>query len=465
MIKNGVTRTRIEQDSLGNVKVPVKAFWGAQTQRSLENFAIGTETMPQSFIHAFALLKKVAAQTNHELGKIDTNISNAIQDVCTDIVNGDLSNQFPLKIWQTGSGTQTNMNLNEVIAHCANKKLNGLFGKKKHVHPNDHVNYGQSSNDCFPTAMNIAAVLQVQQNLLPSLLEFYHALKNKELQFQKNIKVGRTHLQDATPITLGQEFSAYAEQIKLGMERIKAVLPRLYRLAQGATAVGTGLNCDKDFPELFAKKIAEATFYPFISAPNKFEAIATHDSLVELSGALNVLACSFMKIANDLRFLASGPRCGYGEINFPANEPGSSIMPGKVNPTQAEAITMVAAQVMGNHTTVTVAGASGHFELNAFKPVIIYNILQSITLLSDGANSFVENCLNGISVNQNVLQENLDKCLMLVTALNPVIGYDNAAKVAKHAHQNNLSLKQATIDLEMLTEEEFDKLIDVSKMI
>ena len=272
-------------------------------------------------------------------------------------------------------------------------------------------------------------------------------------------------MQDATPITLGQEFSAYAEQIKLGMERIKAVLPRLYRLAQGATAVGTGLNCDKDFPELFAKKIAEATFYPFISAPNKFEAIATHDSLVELSGALNVLACSFMKIANDLRFLASGPRCGYGEINFPANEPGSSIMPGKVNPTQAEAITMVAAQVMGNHTTVTVAGASGHFELNAFKPVIIYNILQSITLLSDGANSFVENCLNGISVNQNVLQENLDKCLMLVTALNPVIGYDNAAKVAKHAHQNNLSLKQATIDLEMLTEEEFDKLIDVSKMI
>lgn len=264
---------------------------------------------------------------------------------------------------------------------------------------------------------------------------------------------------------MGQEFSAYAEQIKLGMDRVEAVLPRLYKLAQGATAVGTGLNCDKDFPELFAKKIAESTFYPFITAPNKFEAIATHDSLVELSGVLNVLACSFMKIANDLRFLASGPRCGYGEINFPANEPGSSIMPGKVNPTQAEAITMVAAQVMGNHTTVTVAGASGHFELNTFKPVIIYNILQSITFLSDSANSFVKNCLNGITVNQNVLKDNLDKCLMLVTALNPIIGYDKAAKVAKHAHQNNLSLKQATIDLEMLTEEEFNKHIDVSKML
>ncbi|HCU07249.1 MAG TPA: class II fumarate hydratase [Holosporales bacterium] len=465
MIKNGVTRTRIEKDSLGDVKVPADAFWGAQTQRSLENFAIGIETMPQPFIYAFALLKKIAAQTNHELGKIETDISNAIQAVCTDILNGDLDNQFPLKIWQTGSGTQTNMNLNEVIAYCANKKLNNFFGKKTCVHPNDHVNYGQSSNDCFPTAMNIAAVLQVQQVLLPALNEFYNALKSKELQFHKDIKVGRTHLQDATPITLGQEFSAYAEQIKLGMERIESVLPRLYRLAQGATAVGTGLNCDKDFPTLFAKKIAEATLYPFISAPNKFEAIATHDSLVELSGALNVLACSFMKIANDLRFLASGPRCGYGEINFPSNEPGSSIMPGKVNPTQAEAMTMVAAQIMGNHTTVTIAGSNGHFELNTFKPVIIYNILQSITLLSDSANSFVKNCLNGITVNKNVLKDNLDKCLMLITALNPVIGYDKAAKIAKYAYENNISLKQAVLDLQILTEEEFDQYVDVTKMI
>lgn len=465
MIKNGVTRTRIEKDSLGEIKVPADAFWGAQTQRSLENFAIGIETMPRSFIYAFALLKKIAAQTNQELGKIDADISNAIQAVCTDILNGDIDNQFPLTVWQTGSGTQTNMNVNEVIAHCANKKLTRFFGKKTCVHPNDHVNYGQSSNDCFPTAMNIAAVTQLQQILLPSLNEFYNALKSKELQFQKDIKVGRTHLQDATPITLGQEFSAYAEQIKLGMERIESVLPRLYRLAQGATAVGTGLNCDKNFPTLFAKKIAEATLYPFVSASNKFEAIATHDSLVELSGALNVLACSFMKIANDLRFLASGPRCGYGEINFPSNEPGSSIMPGKVNPTQAEAMTMVAAQVMGNHTTVTIAGSNGHFELNTFKPVIIYNILQSITLLSDSANSFVKNCLNGITVNKNILKNNLDQCLMLVTVLNPVIGYDNAAKIAKYAHHNNLSLKQATLDLNILTAEEFDKHVDVTKMI
>jgi fumarate hydratase class II len=465
MTKNGVTRTRIEKDSLGNVKVPADAFWGAQTQRSLENFVIGTETMPRPLIYAFALLKKIAAQTNHELGKIDADISNAIQAVCTDILNADLDNQFPLKVWQTGSGTQTNMNLNEVIAHCANKKLNNFFGKKTCVHPNDHVNYGQSSNDCFPTAMNIATVLQVQQVLLPALNEFYNALKNKELQFQKDIKIARTHLQDATPMTLGQEFSAYAEQIKLGIERIESVLPRLYRLAQGATAVGTGLNCDKDFPTLFAKKIAEATLYPFISAPNKFEAIATHDSLVELSGALNVLACSLMKIANDLRFLASGPRCGYGEINFPSNEPGSSIMPGKVNPTQAEAMTMVAAQVMGNHTTITIAGSNGHFELNTFKPVIIYNILQSITLLSDSANSFVKNCLNGITVNTHILKNNIDNCLMLVTALNPVIGYDNAAKIAHYALHNNISLKQATLDLKLLTEEEFNKHIDVTKMI
>ncbi len=457
--------TRIETDSLGDVVIPDDKYWGAQTERSRQNFRIGGERMPLSLIHALAMVKRCAAQANEQLGKIDSTLAKAIIQAAEEVIQGQWDDHFPLVVWQTGSGTQTNMNANEVIANRANEILGQPLGSKKPVHPNDHVNYGQSSNDCFPTAMHIAAVCQVHQVLLPALKHFHQALGQKSQEFQALIKVGRTHLQDATPVTLGQEFSGYSKQIELGIKRIEQALKHVYPLAQGGTAVGTGLNCPKGFPDLFAEKVAQYTRLPFVSAENKFEALASHDALVELSGALNVLAVSYMKIANDIRWLGSGPRCGLGEIELPENEPGSSIMPGKVNPTQAEAMTMVCCQVMGNHTAVTVAGSQGHFELNVFKPVIIRNILQSIQLLADAARSFTDNCLLGIKANEEKLQQNLAKSLMLVTALNPVIGYDNAAKVAKKALKEDITLAQAAEALGLLKPDEFARHVDPSQMI
>ena len=384
---------RIETDSMGNIEVPDDCYWGAQTERSRQNFKIGVEKIPKELIQAFAILKKAAAMTNGSLGVLQQGYVMAICKACDDILEEKLDDQFPLVVWQTGSGTQTNMNVNEVIANRANEILESPLGSKKPVHPNDHVNYGQSSNDCFPTAMHIAVIIQLHEHLLPSLKVFYKTLLEKSEEFAKEIKIGRTHLQDATPITLGQEFSGYATQIQMNISRIGNCLEHLYRIAQGGTAVGTGLNCPKGFAEQFAKQLRNLTGHPFITAPNKFEALACHDTMVEISGALNVLATSCMKIANDIRWLGSGPRCGLGEIHLPQNEPGSSIMPGKVNPTQSEAMTMVCCQVMGNHVTVTFAGSQGNFELNVFKPVIIYNVLQSIQLLASACQSFTNNCL------------------------------------------------------------------------
>ncbi|CAO5678121.1 MAG: Fumarate hydratase class II [Holosporales bacterium] len=456
---SGATRT--EKDSMGDVAVPVEALWGAQTERSRQNFKIGTEKMPTSLIRAFALLKKAAAISNHALGALDDVRKDAIVSACDTIYQGMLDDHFPLVVWQTGSGTQTNMNVNEVIAKKAEDHLQNTLK----IHPNDHVNYGQSSNDSFPTAMHIAAVCALNEKLIPTLKNLHQTLQAKSKEFETLLKVGRTHLQDATPITLGQEFSGYARQAELGIQRLHNCLPHLLFLAQGGTAVGTGINCKAGFADLFAQTLECLTGYPFKSAPNKFEALSTHDTMVELSGALNVLACSFMKIANDIRFLSSGPRCGFGELYLPENEPGSSIMPGKVNPTQAEALTMVAAQVMGNHVTISVAGSNGHFELNVFKPVIIFNIMQSITLLTDALSSFDTHCLQGITANTQKLKENLDKSLMLVTALNPHIGYDNAAKIAKLALSEDISLKAAAVQLDLLTEEAFDQIVDPWNMI
>lgn len=446
---------RIESDSMGDVQVPAWAYWGAQTERSRQNFRIGGERMPVPLIRAMALQKRCAAQTNLALKTLPADVAQAIQNAADEILKGQWDDHFPLVVWQTGSGTQTNMNMNEVIANRANEILGFPLGTKKPVHPNDHVNYGQSSNDSFPTAMNIAAVQEVHLKLLPTLKDFFQALEKKNQAFQDIVKVGRTHLQDATPLTLGEEFSGYATQIHNGIERLKDSLKRLYPLAQGGTAVGTGLNCPPQFAPLFAQAVADYTNLPFVTAENKFEALACHDGLVELSGALNVLAVSLMKIANDIRWLGSGPQCGLGEIHLPENEPGSSIMPGKVNPTQAEALTMVACQVMGNHTAITVAGSQGHFELNVFKPVIIANVLQSIRLLSDGVRSFTTHCLEGITPNLQRLHHYVAHSLMLVTALNPVIGYDKAAQVAKQALAKDISLEQAAIELGLLTSEEF----------
>jgi fumarate hydratase class II len=448
---------RKETDSMGEVNIPINAYWGPQTERSRQNFQIGNERMPLSLIRALAIQKRCAAKTNYTLNTLAPELAEAIIQAAEEVIDGRWDNQFPLVVWQTGSGTQTNMNMNEVIANRANEILGSPLGAKNPIHPNDHVNYGQSSNDSFPTAMHIAAVLEIDNQLVPALTHFHHHLKEKENAFQDILKIGRTHLQDATPITLGQEFSGYRMQIELGIERLKSCLKHLYPIAQGGTAVGTGLNCPQGFDELFAKLVADFTHCPFTSAPNKFEALASHDAMVELSGALNVIAVSVMKIANDIRWLASGPRCGLGEIQLPENEPGSSIMPGKVNPTQSEALTMVAAQVMGNHTTVTIAGSQGHFELNVFKPVIIANVLQSIRLLADAVRSFTDNCLIGITPLLKKLDQNVANSLMLVTALNPVIGYDNAAKVAKKDMAEDISLEQAAIDLGLLTHEEFQK--------
>ncbi|MDX2073581.1 MAG: class II fumarate hydratase [Alphaproteobacteria bacterium] len=457
--------TRTESDSFGNIEVDNTRYWGAQTQRSLQNFKIGTETMPAPLIKAFGILKRSAAKVNMDLGVLDKKLGDAIINAAQEVIDGKMEGHFPLVVWQTGSGTQTNMNVNEVISNRAIEMMGGEMGSKKPVHPNDHVNMGQSSNDSFPTAMHIAAACEIQNHLIPSLRTLHFALSQKSVEFKDIIKIGRTHLMDATPLTLGQEFSGYAKQIENGIRRAQGALPALYELAQGGTAVGTGLNAKKGFAEAFAGEVAKTTGFPFVTADNKFEALATHDALVEASGVLNTLAVSLMKIANDIRLLGSGPRCGIGELLLPENEPGSSIMPGKVNPTQSEALTMVAAQVMGNHVAVTVGGSNGHFELNVFKPVIIYNVLQSIRLLADAAVSFTENCVNGIEANKERITQLMNDSLMLVTALNPHIGYDNAAKIAKKAHKEGTTLKAAGIALGLLTEEQFKEWVRPETML
>ena len=455
---------RIETDSFGPIEVPAAHYWGAQTQRSIQNFRIGGQTMPLPLIHAYGTLKKAAALVNQKLGVLDAKLADAIVKAADEVIAGKMDEEFPLVVWQTGSGTQTNMNVNEVISNRAIEILGGERGSKKPVHPNDHVNMGQSSNDSFPTAMHIATVMQIADFLIPALEHFYAALYAKSEAFKGIVKIGRTHLQDAVPLTLGQEFSGYATQVRLAIARAKDVLPRLYPLALGGTAVGTGLNSKKGFAEDFAKQVSTLTGKPFITAANKFEAMAAHDAMVEASGMLNTIAVSFMKIANDIRLLGSGPRCGFGEISLPENEPGSSIMPGKVNPTQSEAMTMVAAQVMGNNVAVTVAGSNGHFELNVFKPVIVYNVLQSIRLLGDAARSFTDNCVSGIEANEARIKQLVGDSLMLVTALNPHVGYDNAAKIAKKAHAEGKTLKQAAVELGVLTAEDFDRLIKPEEM-
>ncbi len=456
---------RTESDSFGNIEVDSTRYWGAQTQRSLQNFKIGGETMPQPLIRAFGILKLSAAKVNMDLGVLDKTIGEKIIAAAQEVIDDKLSGHFPLVVWQTGSGTQTNMNVNEVISNRAIELSGGVMGSKKPVHPNDHVNTGQSSNDSFPTAMHIAAACEISEKLLPSLRRLYDALKVKSEEFSGIIKIGRTHLQDATPLTLGQEFSGYVRQVENAIRRAKSALPALYELAQGGTAVGTGLNAKKGFAEAFAKEVANITGLPFVTAPNKFEALATHDALVETSGMLNTLAVSLMKIANDIRLLGSGPRCGFGELSLPENEPGSSIMPGKVNPTQSEAMTMVCAQVMGNHVAVTIGGSNGHFELNVFKPVIIYNVLQSIRLIADSTVSFTDNCVVGIEANRERISKLMNESLMLVTSLNPHIGYDNAAKIAKKAHKEGTSLKEAGIALGLLTSEQFDAWVKPETMI
>lgn len=458
-------QTRIETDSLGEVEVPADAYYGAQTQRSKENFKIGIEKMPAALVRALGIQKKAAALTNMALGAMDKKIGEPIVNAADEIIDGTLADQFPLAVWQTGSGTQSNMNANEVIAGRANEVLTGTRGGKDPIHPNDHVNMGQSSNDTFPTVMHIAAGEQIHHALIPALEELHAALDTKAQAFADIVKNGRTHLQDATPLTLGQEFSGYAKQIEYGIARIMATLPRVMELAQGGTAVGTGINCKVGFAEKFAENVSQITGLEFETADNKFEALAAHDAMVELSGALNVLASSLMKIANDLRLMGSGPRSGIGEIILPANEPGSSIMPGKVNPTQCEAITMVCAQVMGNHTAVTVAGCQGHFELNVFKPVIIYNVLQSIQLIADSCVSFTKNCVVGIEADEKRIKGLMENSLMLVTALNPHIGYDNAAKIAKTAYANGTTLKEEGVKLGLLTEEQFDEWVRPQDMI
>ncbi|MCP5084096.1 MAG: class II fumarate hydratase [Alphaproteobacteria bacterium] len=460
-----MSETRTETDSFGPLKVPADKYWGAQTQRSLGNFKIGTETMPAPLVRALGVIKKAAALTNMDLKNLDRKTGQAISKAANEVIDGKLNDNFPLVVWQTGSGTQSNMNANEVIANRAIELLGGEIGSKDPVHPNDHVNRSQSSNDTFPTAMHISAVEQVHHALVPALEHLHGALAAKAKDWRKTLKIGRTHLQDATPLTLGQEFSGYAAQLKLGIERVKTTLPRLYPLAQGGTAVGTGLNTKKGFDKAFAAHVAKITKLPFKTAPNKFEALAAHDAMVELSGALNVVAVSLFKIANDIRLLGSGPRSGLGELSLPENEPGSSIMPGKVNPTQCEAMTMVCTQVMGNHTTVTMAGSQGHFELNVFKPVMVYNVLQSIRLLADASHSFTDNCVVGITANTAQIAALMERSLMLVTALAPHIGYDNATKIAKTAHKNGTTLREEAVGLGFVSADEFDRIVKPEKMV
>lgn len=456
---------RIETDTMGEIQVPSDKYYGAQTARSLMNFKIGGERMPKPLIRAFGILKKAAALTNFELGILSDEKTKLIVQAADEVIAGQLEDHFPLVVWQTGSGTQSNMNVNEVISNRAIEIAGGVMGSKKPVHPNDDVNKAQSSNDTFPTAMHIAAVEEIHATLIPMVAKLRDALNVKAEEFVDVIKIGRTHLMDATPLTLGQEFSGYVQQLTNGLERIEAALPRLYELALGGTAVGTGLNTHPEFAVKSAAKISELTNKPFVSARNKFEALATHDSLVEFHGVLKTLAASLMKIANDIRWLGSGPRCGIAELNLPENEPGSSIMPGKVNPTQSEAMTMVCAQVFGNDVAVNFGGAMGNFELNVFKPVIIYNVLQSIKLIADACDSFTDNCVVGIEANTVNIKKHLENSLMLVTSLNPHIGYDNAAKVAKKAHKENTTLKEAAIALGLLTSEKFDEVVRPEEMI
>jgi fumarate hydratase class II len=458
--------TRMESDSFGEIEVPGDAYWGAQTQRSIENFPFGArERMPIEIVHALGFVKQAAARVNARDGALDPALGEAIQQAAGEVARGEHDDQFPLVIWQTGSGTQSNMNANEVIAGRANEILTGQRGGKSPVHPNDHVNQAQSSNDSFPTAMHVAAARALDARLLPALRTILRTLKGQAESWDRIVKIGRTHLQDATPLTLGQEFSGYAWQIESGIARVEGVLPRLHQLAQGGTAVGTGINAPQGFGERFAAEIAQLTRLPFETAPNKFEALAAHDTLVELSGVLNVLAVSLSKIANDIRLLGSGPRCGIGELKLPENEPGSSIMPGKVNPTQCESLTMVAAQVMGNHVAVTVGGLQGHMELNVFKPLIGANVIRSINLLADGMESFTERCLDGMEPDERRISELMARSLMLVTALAPEIGYDNAAAIAKHAHKNGLTLKEAGIALGLVDEATFDRVVKPENML
>ncbi|MCH2547759.1 MAG: class II fumarate hydratase [Alphaproteobacteria bacterium] len=456
-----------ETDSFGPVEVPANKYWGAHTQVSLLNFKIGGEVMPTPLIRALGVLKAAAAKVNMQLGLMDESVGNAVVKAATEVMENTLDDHFPLVVWQTGSGTQTNMNANEVIANRAIEILGGEMGSKSPVHPNDHVNMGQSSNDTFPTAMHIAAVEEIHHRLLPAMKKLRDALEAKQNEFSDIIKIGRTHLQDATPLTLGQEFSGYVFQLDANIAGLQndQALQLLLMLAQGGTAVGTGLNAHKDFAEAFAKEVANITGLPFITAPNKFAALAAHDGVVTVHGILNTTACSLMKIANDIRLLGSGPRCGLGELQLPENEPGSSIMPGKVNPTQCEAMTMVCAQVMGNQTTVSVAGSNGHFELNVFKPVMIYNLLQSIRLIADACDSFRENCVEGIVANRERITQLRDESLMLVTALNPHIGYDKSAEIAKKAHKEQTTLKAAALALGYLTDEQFNAWVRPENMI
>ncbi|MBM9548701.1 class II fumarate hydratase [Leptospira sp. 201903074] len=458
-------KTRIETDSMGEIEVDATRYWGAQTERSLHHFRIGTDKFPREMIRALGILKKSAAQTNLELGILSAEKTDLIAKAADEVIAGTLDDHFPLAVWQTGSGTQTNMNVNEVISNRAIEIAGGVLGSKNPIHPNDDVNKAQSSNDTFPTAMHIACAESLVHKLIPALQTLHDTLEQKTKDFAGIIKIGRTHLQDATPLTLGQEFSGYVQQLKYSVERIERVLPSVYRLALGGTAVGTGLNTHPEFAVKAAAAIAKETGLPFVSAENKFEALATHDSLVEVSGVLKTIACSLMKIANDIRWLASGPRCGIGEISIPENEPGSSIMPGKVNPTQSEAMTMVAAQVIGNDVAVNVGGSSGNFELNVFKPLIIFNVLNSIRLLADSTVSFEEHCARGIEPNLETIEHNLKNSLMLVTALNPHIGYDKAAKIAKTAHKEKSTLKEAGIQLGILTAEQFDEWVKPEEMI
>jgi len=457
--------TRTESDTFGPIEVPADRYWGAQTQRSIQNFRIGGERLPAPLVRGLGLVKQAAALVNRDLGELEPRLADAIAAAAAEVVTGRLDHEFPLVVWQTGSGTQSNMNANEVIANLANERLGGRRGQKSPVHPNDHVNRGQSSNDTFPTAMHVAAAREIVESLLPALRHLHASLDQKAASFGDIVKIGRTHLQDATPVTLGQEFSGYAAQVALGMARIEATLPGLYALAQGGTAVGTGLNTHPAFADAFAAKVAELTGLPFTSAPNKFEALASHDALVFTQGALASVAAGLFKIANDIRLMGSGPRSGLGEISLPENEPGSSIMPGKVNPTQAEALTMVCAQVMGNQATATFAGSQGHFELNVFKPVIANAVLQSIRLLADASISFADNCVVGIEANRERIGELMARSLMLVTALAPKIGYDNAAAIAKAAHKNGTTLKDEALRLGHVTAEEFDAVVRPETML
>jgi fumarate hydratase, class II len=463
--KASAASTRTETDSFGPIEVASDRYWGAQTERSRQNFRIGHDRMPISLVHALGIVKLAAAETNRELGLLPPKLAKAIVQAAREVIDGKLDDHFPLVVWQTGSGTQTNMNLNEVIANRANEMLGGERGTKKPVHPNDHVNMSQSSNDSFPTAMHIAATQQIMHDLIPALSELHAALRKKEKAFAKIVKIGRTHTQDATPLTLGQEFSGYASQVESGIARLRESVKALHPLAQGGTAVGTGLNSKPGFAKLFAKNAQKITKLPFTSAANKFEALASNDAFVFVHGAINAAATGLFKIANDIRLLGSGPRSGLGELVLPENEPGSSIMPGKVNPTQCEAVTMVCCQVFGNHTAITVAGSQGHFELNVYKPVMAHCMMQSIQLIADVARSFTEHCIDGIRADEKRIRELMERSLMLVTALAPKIGYDKAADVAKAAHKNGTTLKEEAIASGLIDAKEFDRLVQPVKMI